>query len=58
MKTLLLTKQEVSQLISTDDVIDAVEEAYKAFNSNLVEQPAYIGLHLPAPRGEIDFKTS
>lgn len=58
MNTLLLTKQEVSQLISTDDVIDAVEEAYKAYNSNLVEQPDYIGLHLPAPRGEIDFKTS
>ncbi|NRH25386.1 ornithine cyclodeaminase/alanine dehydrogenase [Pantoea sp. PNA 14-12] len=57
MKTLLLTKEDVRQLISIDDVIEAVDEAYRAFNGGLVEQPDYIGLHLPAPRGEIDFKT-
>lgn len=38
------------------EVIGAVEEAYKAFNSDQVEQPDYIGIHLPSPRGEIDFK--
>jgi ornithine cyclodeaminase/alanine dehydrogenase len=56
MKTLLLKKGEVSKLICMKEVIGTVEEAYKAFNSNQVEQPDYIGIHLPSPRGEIDFK--
>lgn len=56
MQTLLLKKEEVSRLISMKEVIGTVEEAYKAFNSNQVVQPAYVGIHLPAPRGEIDFK--
>ena len=56
MKTLLLKKEEVSRLISMKEVIGAVEEAYKAFSSGQVDQPPYIGIHLPPPRGEIDFK--
>lgn len=56
MKTLLLTKEEVGRLISMKEVIGTVEEAYKAFNSNQVVQPGYFGIHLPPPRGEIDFK--
>lgn len=56
MKTLLLNRQDVSSLIDTKDVIAAVEQAYKAFNSGLVVQPAYTCMHLPPPRGEIDFK--
>ncbi|WP_331377090.1 ornithine cyclodeaminase family protein [Sinorhizobium chiapasense] len=56
MKTLLLKKDEVRRLIGMKEVIGAVEEAYKAFNSDQVEQPDYIGMHLPSPRGEIDFK--
>lgn len=56
MKTLLLNKEEVGRLICMREVIGTVEEAYKAFNSNQVIQPDYIGIHLPAPRGEIDFK--
>ena len=56
MKTLLLKKEEVSRLICIKDVIDTVEEAYIAFNSDQVEQPDYMGIHLPSPRGEIDFK--
>lgn len=56
MKTLLLKKEEVSRLICMTEVINAVEEAYKAFNSHQVEQPTYMGIHLPSPRGEIDFK--
>jgi alanine dehydrogenase len=58
MKTLLLKKEEISSLISMKEVIGTVEAAYKAFNSDQVEQPGYIGMHLPAPRGEIDFKLS
>jgi alanine dehydrogenase len=56
MKTLLLKKEEISKLISMTDVIGAVEEAYKAFNSGQVAQPDYMSIHLPPPRGEIDFK--
>lgn len=56
MKTLLLNKAQVRSLISMREVIATVEEAYKAFNSNQVVQPGYIGIHLPPPRGEIDFK--
>jgi alanine dehydrogenase len=56
MKTLLLKKDDVHGLIGMRDVIGAVEEAYKAFNSGKVECPDYTGIHLPPPRGEIDFK--
>lgn len=56
MKTLLLKKQEVANLICMKEVIGAVEEAYRAFNSNQVVQPGYIGIELNPPRGEIDFK--
>lgn len=38
------------------EVIGTVEEAYAAFNSDKVEQPNYTSIHLPPPRGEIDFK--
>lgn len=56
MKTLLLNKAEVGKLISMKEVIGTVEEAYKAFSGGQVVQPDYIGIHLPEPRGEIDFK--
>ncbi|PDS59927.1 ornithine cyclodeaminase family protein [Rhizobium anhuiense] len=56
MKTLLLKKEEVSRLICMKEVIGTVEEAYAAFNSDTVEQPDYTSIHLPPPRGEIDFK--
>jgi ornithine cyclodeaminase/alanine dehydrogenase len=55
MKTLLLNKQDVGRLISIKEVIGTVEEAYKAFNSGQVIQPAYTCIRLP-PQGEIDFK--
>lgn len=56
MQTLLLKKGEVGELICMKDVIAAVEEAYRAFNSDQVVQPDYMSIHLPASRGEIDFK--
>ena len=56
MKTLLLKKNDVSQLVEMADVIPAVEEAYKAFSNKDVIQPDYIGIKLPDHRGEIDFK--
>lgn len=57
MKTLLLNKENVGNLIRMDEVIVTVEEAYKAFNSGQVNQPPYTCIHLP-PSGEIDFKIS
>ena len=48
MKTLLLKKDEVRRLIGMTEAIGAVEEAYKAFSSDQVEQPDYIGIHLPS----------
>ena len=56
MKTMLLSKEDVGRLISMKEVIGMVEEAYKAFNSGRVIQPAYTCIQLPQPRGEIDFK--
>ncbi|KTT48707.1 ornithine cyclodeaminase [Pseudomonas oryzihabitans] len=56
MQTLLLSQEDVSSLISMQEVIGAVEEAYKAFSDGQVVQPPYLGIHLPEPRGEIDFK--
>lgn len=56
MQTLLLSKEDVSKLISMKEVIDTVEDAYRAFSDGQVVQPPYIDIHLPEPRGEIDFK--
>ena len=38
------------------DVIAAVEDAYRAYSGGQVIQPGYMSIHLPEPRGEIDFK--
>lgn len=56
MRTLLLTKEQVGRLISMQEVIESVEDAFRAFSAREVVQPPYTGIHLPAPRGEIDFK--
>lgn len=57
LKTLLLNKEQVRQLISLPEVIKAVENAFMSFSDNKTIQPPYVGIHLPEPRGEIDFKT-
>ena len=56
MKTLLITKEQVRKLLHMNEVIEAVEAAHKAFNSDQVVQPPYVSIHLPHPRGEMDFK--
>lgn len=56
MKTLLIKKEEAAKLIDIKDVIGAVEEGYKAFNSGKVIQPEYMGINIPGTTGEIDFK--
>jgi len=56
MQTLLLNKDHVRSIIDIKQVIGTVEDAYKAYSSNQVEQPGYVGISLPAGRGEMDFK--
>lgn len=57
LKTLLLNKEQVRNLISMKDVIESVEHAFMAFSGGKTIQPPYAGIHLPAPGGEVDFKT-
>lgn len=56
MKTLLLTQEQVASLSNMKDVIQAVEDGYKAYNSGRVMQPDFIALPFEAPRGELDIK--
>lgn len=58
MATLLLTREEVRGLLRMADVIKAVEGAFRAFSSDQVEQPDYMGLHLSPAGAEIDFKAA
>lgn len=55
METLLLSKADIVGLIDQADVIDAVEDAYRAYSAGKVDQPDYISFHGRAG-GEIDFK--
>lgn len=51
MKTLLLTKDDVAQVVSMKDAIEAVEEGYKAFNSGNVMQSDFIAMPFEAQIG-------
>lgn len=56
MKTLLLNQEEVGRLINLDQILEAVEEGYKSFNSGLVVQPDFMAVTLPHTHEGIDFK--
>ncbi len=56
MKTLLLKKGDVRQLLRMEDVIAAVEEGYKAYCSGQVIQPGIVSVELPEQNGEMDIK--
>ena len=56
MKTLLLKKSEVMQLLNMKDVIASVEEGFKAFCSGQVIQPDIVSVELPEQNGEMDIK--
>ena len=56
MKTLLISKQDVSEIIDIKDVIPAVEKGYSVFNAGKVIQPPYMGINIPDSAGSIDFK--
>ena len=57
MKTLLLSKTDVQNAVSMDDVIAAVEEAYKAYQKGQVEQPPIQGMEIPEHNAESDIKS-
>ena len=57
MKTLLLSKTDVQNAVSMDDVIVAVEEAYKAYQQGQVEQPPIQGMEIPEHNAESDVKS-
>ncbi len=56
MKTLLLSKKEVQGLLTMKDAIEAVREAYMAFNKGRFIQPPIMSIEMPAINAEIDFK--
>ena len=56
LKTLLLNKSDVLQLLNMPDVIASVEEGYKAYCSGQVMQPDIVSVELPEQNGEMDIK--
>ncbi len=56
MKTLLLTGKEVKGLLNMPDAILAVEQGYKAYNQNMVEQPPIVSIDITEYNGEMDIK--
>lgn len=56
MKTLLLKKSEVMSLLNMKDVIESVEEGYKAYCSGRVLQPDIVSIEIPKANGEMDIK--
>lgn len=56
LKTLLLKKSEVMSLLNMKDVIESVEEGYKAYCSGKVLQPDIVSIEIPQANGEMDIK--
>lgn len=57
MKTLLLSKYDVQASVTMDDVILAVEAAYKAFQNGSVDQPPIQTMGMPEHHAESDVKS-
>ena len=57
MKTLLLSKTDVQNAVTMDDVIAAVEAAYKAFQNGSVDQPPIQTMGMPEYNAESDVKS-
>lgn len=57
MKTLLLSKKDIQELISIKEVIDAVEEGYIAYNAGKVQQPDIVSMEIQEYNGETDIKS-
>ena len=57
MKTLLLSRSDVRQLLTMRDVISAVKEGYLAFQEGGVQQPDIVSVTADEYNGETDIKT-
>lgn len=57
MKTLLLTKEDVAQVLSMKAVISAVEDGYRALNAGNLQQPDIVGVVMPQHNGDTDIKS-
>ncbi|MGN0659788.1 MAG: ornithine cyclodeaminase family protein [Emergencia sp.] len=57
MRTLLLTRADVKELISIPDVFISSEKAYKALSSGNVIQPDIVSITMPMFNGELDIKS-
>lgn len=58
MKTLLLSKTDIEQILELDAVIEAVEDGYRAFEEKRVVQPDIVSIEIPQNQGEFDFKAA
>ncbi|MGN0141879.1 MAG: ornithine cyclodeaminase family protein [Roseburia sp.] len=56
MSTLLLNGREVNELLSIEDIVEAVKEGYKAFNQGKVVLPPIVSIET-SNGGEVDFKS-
>lgn len=57
MKTLLLSMDNVKELLSMKEVIDAVKEGYLAFEQGKVQQPDIVSMEMAKYDGEMDIKS-
>lgn len=57
MKTLLLCKKDVEELLSMEIAMEAVEDAYKAYQTGQVLQPDIVSMDMPEHNGETDIKS-
>jgi ornithine cyclodeaminase len=55
-KVLVLTKEDIESLVTMDDAIAAVEEGFKAFNSDRAVVPFPVALNVPDGHGDIHIK--
>lgn len=55
-KVLVLTKEDIESLVTMEDAIAAVEEAFKAFNSDRAVVPFPIALNIPDGDGDVHIK--
>lgn len=57
MKTMLLSMADVQKLLSMEEVIEAVERGYVAFEEKKVQQPDIVSMEMPQNNGETDIKS-
>jgi vacuolar-type H+-ATPase subunit F/Vma7 len=53
---LVLTKEEIESVLTIEDAIEAVEEGFKAYNSDRTVIPFPVALQVPDHNGDIHIK--